>query len=160
MNQFLHVAILALFDVHVLEFVFLCCAGYGRCWWSQPGAAELPSQGAQALRQDSCRSLQMRWLMPQAMLELITYEPDSGQVDSATPDPDAKSAQPHTNGKEQQAGGLHCHCWQHGKLHTLSEHCQLQLTNRLVSTHAHDSCPVCTVYRRTPPAMHSPLACM
>ena len=55
------------------------------------------------------------------MLELITYEPDSGQVDSATPDLDANSAQSHTNGKEQQAGGVHCHC------RLLSEDRQLQL---------------------------------
>ena len=122
-----HNATLSVCDVHVpvLTF-FLCGAGCGRCWWGQPGAAELASQDAQALQQASCQSLHIRWLMPQAMLELITYEPESGQVDSATPDPEANSAQLHTNGKEQQAGGVHCHCQLHGRLHQLvSEQRQL-----------------------------------
>ena len=147
--------------MHVLVLTFLCGAGYGRCWWGQPGAAELASQDAQALQQASCQSLQIRWLMPQAMLELITYEPESGQVDSATPEPEANSAQSHTNGKEPQAGGVQCNCQLHGRLHQLvSERRQLQLTTGFAFTLAHDSCPVCTVYRRTPPALHSPLAYM
>ncbi|DBA69455.1 TPA: hypothetical protein ACH3X2_012800 [Trebouxia sp. C0005] len=76
--------------------------GYGRCWWAQPSAAELPSPDAQALRQDRCRHLQICCLMPQAMLELTSFEPESAQADAGTQKPDSGHAKLHANGKEQQ----------------------------------------------------------
>ncbi|DBA84768.1 TPA: hypothetical protein ACH3X1_005807 [Trebouxia sp. C0004] len=76
--------------------------GYGRCWWAHPSAAELPHQDAQALRQDRCRHLQIRCLMPQAMLELSSFEPESAQANGGTLNPNNGHAKLHTNGKEQQ----------------------------------------------------------
>lgn len=76
--------------------------GYGRCWWAQPSAAELPHQDAQALRQDRWQHLQIRCLMLQAMLELTSFEPESAQADAGTLEPDGGHAKLHANGKEQQ----------------------------------------------------------
>ena len=78
-----------------------CFSGYGRCWWAHPSAAELPHQEAQALRQDRCQHLQIRCLMPQAMLELTLLEPESAQADAGILKPDDG----HANGKEQQQAG-------------------------------------------------------
>ena len=39
-----------------------------------PGAAELPNQAAHTYRQQCFHSLQARWLMPQVMLQLTTFE--------------------------------------------------------------------------------------
>lgn len=60
----------------------VCRSGYGRCWWAHPNAAELPHKAAQALRQDRCHQLQIRWLMPQVMLELTSFQAESSQDSS------------------------------------------------------------------------------
>lgn len=52
----------------------LRCEGYGRCWWAQPSAAELPDQDALALRQDRQRQLHIRGLMPHVMLSLTCFQ--------------------------------------------------------------------------------------
>ena len=39
-------------------------AGYGRCWWARPLAAEGPSQEAQQHRADCAHSLELRAMLP------------------------------------------------------------------------------------------------
>lgn len=43
--------------------------------------------------------------MPQAMLELTSFEPESAQADAGTQKPDSGHAKLHANGKEQQQAG-------------------------------------------------------
>lgn len=88
--------------LHVLCNAFTyCCEGYGRCWWAQPGAAELPDQDALALRQDKRRQLQIRRLMPRVMLQLTSAQTDSNQ--SAAADEAAAGADETTR---QKSGGV------------------------------------------------------
>ncbi|KAL3136699.1 hypothetical protein ABBQ38_005934 [Trebouxia sp. C0009 RCD-2024] len=58
-------------------------AGFGRCWWARPGAAELPDQDALALRQHNKRQLQIRRLMPMVMLQLTSAQTDPDESAAA-----------------------------------------------------------------------------
>ena len=60
------------------------CEGYGRCWWAQPSASELPDQDALALRQDRCRQLHIRRLMPNVMLQLTRVQTGPNDQTAAT----------------------------------------------------------------------------
>lgn len=57
--------------------------GYGRCWWAQPSAAELPDPDALALRQDQQRQLHIRRLMPIVMLQLTCIQADPNEQSAA-----------------------------------------------------------------------------
>ena len=54
-------------------------AGYGRCWWAEPAAAESLHQSALAFRQDRYSQLRSRNLMPTLMLHLTSVQTDSSQ---------------------------------------------------------------------------------
>ncbi|KAL3145468.1 hypothetical protein ABBQ32_003295 [Trebouxia sp. C0010 RCD-2024] len=69
----------ALIDWWHAQHFTQCDAGYGRCWWARPGAAELSDQDALALRQHNKRQLQIRRLMPRVMLQLTSTQTDSDQ---------------------------------------------------------------------------------
>ena len=71
------------------------CEGYGRSWWAQPSAAELPDRDALALRQDRWRQLHIRRLMPKVMLQLTRVQTDPK-------DPSA-TASKETNGAAKEA---------------------------------------------------------
>ena len=73
----------------------LHCEGYGRCWWAQPSAAELPDQDACALRQDRWRQLHICRLMPNVMLQLTSIQTD--------PNNQSAAASKETNGAAKEA---------------------------------------------------------
>ena len=54
-------------------------AGSAEYWWGRPGAAELANPHAQAFRQASCTSLQLRWLMPRLAAQLLGNDAASAQ---------------------------------------------------------------------------------
>lgn len=73
-------------------------AGYGRCWWARSGAAELPDQAAHAYRQQAFHSLQGRWLLPPALLDLTSLEACEPQHAAKEP---TDTAELQANGRRQ-----------------------------------------------------------